>query len=143
MRSPSDEPLLPINIACEIAGTVRQVRTTWIRRNVITGRTAGECTRSELIDLACMVELVDRLGFEEARLAWPQVASEVLTDPAGDVRVVVDLEMKNAVLARADDHVGRLCSNGHLAKVVLLTTVIANAAGAFERVSRLLKATKV
>jgi hypothetical protein len=142
MRTDSDDSGIPIGLACELAGISRQVRTTWIERSLVLGTTNGTCNRASTIDLACFVELVRVLGFDNARLTWPQVAPDVRERPDGRVDVVVDLELKAATLARTLEAIGVECSTGRPMKVVALQDRIEEVGGAYDRASKILTATE-
>lgn len=134
MRSPSDESAIPIPLACELAAVSRQVRTTWIDRTLVLGDTKGGCTRAELLDLVCFAQLVDRLGFDDARLVWPQVAALVRDQPDGSLWIVVDLQLKRAAAVRTDAQIGAAAKHGRPVKVVALHQQLAEVAAAFHRV---------
>ena len=137
-----DESGVPIGLACELAGTSRQVRTTWIERRLVLGSTSGRCDRASVVDLACFGELVRVLGFDDARLAWPQVAGDVRATPGGRIDIVVDLELKAAVLARTLESVGTACATGRLTRVVALRDRIEQVGRAYDRAAGILAATQ-
>jgi hypothetical protein len=137
-----DESAIPIVLACELTGVSRQLRTTWIERRLVLGETKGMCRRAEVLDLACVQELVKLLGFDDARLAWPQVADAIRLDPTGRLHVVIDLEFKHTVAARTDAQIGAACSHGRLVRVVRLDQRIADVASAYERLVDTLKSTE-
>jgi hypothetical protein len=142
MSTHSDGPEIPIVLACELVGVSRQVRTTWIERKLVIGQTKGKCDRLATLDLACFHELVSEIGFDDARLAWPQVADAVRDDSSGPLRVVVDLHLKEASLARSDADVGAACGDSRLVRVVRLDRRVLEVLLAYDRVAKTLAATE-
>jgi hypothetical protein len=139
-RAP-DNPTVPIALACELADVTRQVRTTWIERNLIVGSTKGTCDRAAVVDVACFSALVRILGFVDARLAWPQVADQVRALTKGRTDVVVDLNLKVATLATTLAEVGKACETGRLTRVIALRPVLDEVGIAFDRAAEILAAT--
>lgn len=140
--SASDVATVPIGLACELVDISRQVRTTWIERNLVLGGTTGACDRAAVVDLACFGELVRLLGFDDARLAWPQVAAEVRDLPPGRVDVVVDVNLKVATMATTLEAVGAACATGHTTRVISLQRNIAEIGSAFDRAAEILASTE-
>jgi hypothetical protein len=85
--------------------------------------------------------MVGALGFEDARLTWPQVAHKVRRAPRPSLAVVIDLELKVATATYTHAEVGRAASSGRLTKVVALGPRIAEVAEAYDRVLATLRET--
>ncbi len=81
-----------------------------------------------MLDLCAFATLVERLGFETARLTWPQVRDDVRSHwEAGRLDVVIDLKRKRAVLAGDDAGIGAVARSGNLLQVVDLAHAVASA----------------
>jgi hypothetical protein len=142
MPTTSDVPAIPVAVACEIADVSRQVRDKWIKRKLVLGTTAGSCSLQQLLDLAAFAEMVGCVGFEEARLAWPQVGEACRARWNGDrLDVVVDLQLKHAVLACDDSELAAAVRHGRTTRTVDLRPRLTIVTEAFERVVLLLRAT--
>jgi hypothetical protein len=125
MSASSDSTAIPIALACELVGVSRQLRKTWISRRLIVGRSSGVCDEEQILDLSAFSTLVASLGFDTARLIWPQVRSSVRGAwDAEQIDVVVDLKRIRGVLATDDTQVGAAARHGNLTRVVALAQVI-------------------
>lgn len=142
MASKPDDPMVPIALACELADITRQVRTTWIERHLILGATTGTCDRTAVVDMACFGTMVRVLGFDDARLAWPQVANQVRHASEGRLDVVVDLNLKVATLATTFAAVGEASATGRLTRVISLHSIIEEVGTAFDRAAMILASTE-
>jgi hypothetical protein len=142
MPTTSDVHAIPVAIACEIAGVSRQVRDKWIKRKLILGTTAGSCSLEQLLDLVAFAEMVGCVGFEDARLAWPQVCEACRAGWDGDrLDVVLDLQLKHAVLACDDAEIAEAVRHGRTTRTIDLRRRLTIVAEAFERVVLVLRTT--
>jgi hypothetical protein len=143
MPNEPDEPAISIMLACDLVGVSRQLRKSWITRHLIGGSTAGDCQLVEVLELAAFGHLVDRLGFEDARLVWPQVRDDFATHTGQTtVDVVVDLERKHAHLAAREDAIGPLVRHGRPTRVIALGEVLAAIEARCRELSIIMLATK-
>jgi hypothetical protein len=75
-----------------------------------------------VLELAAFSRVVESLGFEDARLVWPQVRSDFgdsATDP--QLALVVDLQRKEAHLVQHEERIGSLVRHGRPVRVITLS----------------------
>jgi hypothetical protein len=125
MTAGSDDKVFPIALVCELADVSRQLRKTWIARRLISGRTSGMSSENEALELCAFATLVDRLGFDDARLSWPQVRDATRTRWGGKpLHIVVDLRRKRALLALDDEAIIDAAKGGNPVRLVSLAQTI-------------------
>jgi hypothetical protein len=130
MPAGPDDKAFPIALVCEIADVSRQLRKTWIARRLVSGDTSGACSENEALDLCAFAALVRALGFEEARLSWPQVRDAARRRWGSDpLDVVVDLRRKRAVLALDDGTIAAIARDGNQVRLISLAQTIDTARG--------------
>jgi hypothetical protein len=138
-----DTATLPVAVACEITDVSRQVRNNWIKRKIILGRTAGACSLDELLELAAFALLVERLGFDDARVAWHGVREECRADwRIPRLELVIDLQLKSAVVAHSDGDVAAAVRHGRLIRVLDIRSRLAIVEEAFMRIAAAIEETR-
>lgn len=115
-----DEKFLNETRLSDIAGVSRGRRSTWARVGHL--RRAARYGETDAVELSAFAELVDRLGFEDAVLAWDNVRVSIREhNEERELLVVFDLRVKTGALVSARAAIGDHVIPGHHFCVVDLT----------------------
>jgi hypothetical protein len=122
---------------CEISDVRRTRRREWANRDhVRKARNRGRYGELDAAETAAFRVLVAELGYEDAALVWtdirPSLADVPLEKP---LLVVVNLQLKSAVLAKNPRQIGDLVLSGHPFRVVRLTEAVREVRVAYRRIS--------
>ena len=134
--TPDDQPILTETRLAEIAGVKRARRVAWATAGHVrrAGR-GGRYGQEDAAELAAFAELVQRLDYDDAVLAWAGVRESIAAaDEDAQLLIVFDVRRKTARLALARSEIGDVIEFDGEFRVINLTTRVAEIRATYRRI---------
>ncbi|HZT94772.1 MAG TPA: hypothetical protein VE985_09870 [Gaiellaceae bacterium] len=133
----SDEPLIPENLACEIAGLAPSKRRDWVKRGLLNQPTRrAKLSELQVVHLAIARELHDLLGPRDGGIVWlelqPLLAPQL---PFAHFDMVVDLGYREVTVVTDPNEIPALVRSGRPVRVISFDELVSRVSGAFKRVA--------
>jgi hypothetical protein len=121
---------------CEISDVRRTRRREWAKRDhVRRARNRGRYGELDAAEMAAFRVLVGDLGYDDAALVWPKVRPGLARASLEErLLVLVNLQLKTAVMIKDPREIGELVLAGHPFRVVQLTEPVREVRLAYRRI---------